>query len=400
MPEKARHYLICAAAFLAVAATAALAGGDEAVSRNGQSPAPALTVRVVDPDGKPIPGVKIWSSVETHPLAITGPDGTFTLHDRYKFEIVAACPLGWTFAQTPPLFVLLWRPQPTVELRLSPATCISGRVVDKAGEPVAGVKVEAEYEGGPWGCVRIIHAVPPPCEEARRRAGLTDAEGRFAFESLEPGWYSIRTSVDGATPGILRRRGAAGRGIEGVEFVLPRRSVPVEGRIVDADGAPVSGATVDLSGALSSSKTETDDAGEFRFSEVLSGKSHLTVEHPDQGWIEQDVEIEDNPLRLDLRMLPVTLVQGRILGPDGAPMKSVYLQEGERYFDVAPDGTFRFTVHSGEHEIVGYSFEHMGTVRTRFAAQGEPIDLELRLQPGTLRVRLTGIPQGERGYVD
>ena len=406
MPGKARHYLVCAAALLALAATAALAGGDEAVSRNGQDPAPPMTGRVVDSEGKPIPGVKIWTEPteeerrqggEPQPRAITGPDGTFVFRENRPFPLLAACPTGWAYERVRLLQVR--PPYQSIELRLQPATRISGRVVDKSGEPVAGLHVRAELEGMGGGC--IISGAIPPCENSYEpRYEVTDAEGRFTFESLKPGWWEISASDEDERQ-VLRRRGAAGRGIEGVNFVLAQNSVPVEGRVVDADGVPVAGASVTLSRALPSPETETDAEGTFRFSGILSGESHLTVEHPDQGWIEQDVEIGDRPLRLDLQMRPVTLVQGRILGPDNTPVKQVFLQTGEQHLEVAADGTFRLAVPPGDHEIIGRSYEPRSITRERFTARGEPIDLELRLaRPGTIQARLTGLPPGEKGWID
>ncbi|HYU34498.1 MAG TPA: carboxypeptidase-like regulatory domain-containing protein [Thermoanaerobaculia bacterium] len=404
MPEKTRRHLVCIVALLVSTATASLAAGDEIQ----QPPLLVVTGRVVDSEGKPIPGVKIWRLQTTEeqlqhadppPVAISGPDGTFTLRGPQKSVVVGACPAGWTYAQKP---AIPWRPQAQIELRLDRATRISGRVLDKSGEPVAGVTVRSTLEGRSGGCIR--HGATPPCENSYEpRSRVTDADGRFVLESLKPGWFEI--SVDESEEGerqVVRRRGAPGRGIEGVEFILSRKSVPVEGRVVDADGAPVAGASVTLSRALPEPKTETDTSGEFRFSGVLSGKSHLKVEHPDQGWIEKDVEIEDRPVRLDLRMPPVTLVQGHVLGPDGMPVEQVFLKVGARYAEVASDGAFQLTVPPGEHEIVGESFEPRSMVRKKFTARGEPpVDLELRLvRPGTIKVRLTGLPPEEQGQID
>lgn len=225
------------------------------------------------------------------------------------------CPAGWVYEQKQLLFPFKNQP---VEFRLHPATRISGRVVDKSGDPAAGVKVWANLEGrSGGGC--IVRGALPPCKNSyETRSGITDAEGRFVFESLEPGWFEIKISEEGEHQ-VVRRRGAAGHGSEGIEFVLSRNSVPVEGRVVDADGAPVTGAQVTLSGAHPEASFETDPAGEFHIPGVFSGRNRLRVEHPDQGWIEQDVEIEGLPARLDVRMPPVTLVQGRIVGWSSTP---------------------------------------------------------------------------------
>lgn len=402
-----RHCFICIAALLVSATLASRVEGDGSVSGRGQNTSPDVTGRVVDTEGRPIPGVKIWTwqteedrrqGREPQPLAITGPDGTFVAHGVQPFSRVAVCPMGWVYEKKQ----LMGRPPfPPIELRLRKATRISGRVVDKSGEPVAGVTVWARLEGSDGGCIR--QGALPPCENSYEpRSGITDAEGRFVFESLEPGWFEISVAEpEEGEHQIVRRQGAAGRGIEGVEFVLARKSVPVEGRVFDADGAPVIGAQVTLSRALPSRVTTTDTSGNFNFSGVLSGENHLEVSHEEQGWIEKDLEIEDRPVLLDLQMPRRTLVQGRVLGPGGIPVKKVYLNVGERYIDVAADGSFRFTAPPGEHEILGDSFEPKATTRERFLARGKPVDLELRLvRPGTIKVRLMGLPPEEEGNVD
>ncbi len=394
MPENACRCFVCIVVLLVSAATVCLAGGDESVSGKGQLTIPEVTGRVVDAEGKPIPGVKIWKSQTREPVAISRPDGTFTLRGLHNFEIVGACPAGWTFAAGR-------LPHSPIELRLHRATRISGRVLDTDGEPLAGVNVQAFFEGSN---PELTHAAIPPCESSYDpRSAVTGTDGRFAFESLEPGRFDIQVAGPGEDSSqLVRRRGEPGRGIEGLEFILARKSVPVEGRIVDADGVPVAGASVILERALPSADTQTDSAGEFRFSGILSGKSHLEVRHPDHGWIEKDVEIEERPVRLDLQLPPVTLVQGRIVGADGTPVKKVSLKCGGWWdIDVAPDGTFRFAVPPGEHEISGECFEPRGKTRKRFTARGETVDLELRLvRPGTIGARLTGLPPGDRGAID
>jgi protocatechuate 3,4-dioxygenase beta subunit len=393
MPEPSHRRWIAIAALLAVAATAA---------RAGQSEALPLTGRVVDRDGKPIPGVRIWRfrapeeglAFQPPPVAITRSDGTFSLSRTAPFFSLGACPPGWLYEGKqllgfPPFL-------PVFELRLRPATRVSGRVIDSSGAPVAGVVVWAAHEGRGGGCIR--QAVPPPCASPDEgRVETTDGDGRFVFESMKPGWIEIRVAGPAEDEMlVLRRRGEPGRGIEGVEFVLARKAVPVEGRVVDANGAPVAGAEVVLSGARPEGSVETDEEGRFLLPAVLSGSNHLLVEHPDHGQIEKDIEIGEAPPRLDLQMPPVTLVHGRIVGPENAPLQQVFLREGERYIEVAADGSFQLIVPAGEHEIVGESYEPQATVRELFTARGEPIDLALRLaRYGKVRIGATGSSPGD-----
>jgi protocatechuate 3,4-dioxygenase beta subunit len=400
--------LLWTAFLLLSVALAGATGGDAGVSSKGQTRPPDLTGRVVDAEGRPMAGVKVWTRQteedvrqgrEPQPMAITGPDGRFVVRGGVRaFDQVAVCPTGWAYEQKqlrgfPPFLPF--------ELRLHKATRITGRVVDKGGDPVAGIRVWALLEGRSGGCIR--YGAIPPCENSSEpRSGLTNAEGGFVFESLEPGWYEVSVAeTEQGDQQVVRREGAAGRGIEGIEFILSRKSVPVDGRVVDADGAPVIGAQVTLSRAMPQPDTTTDATGTFHFSGVLSGESHLEVSHEDHGWLAKDIAIADRPVRLDLQMPSGTPVQGRILGPDGSPVDKVFLKDGEQYIDVAADGSFRFIAPPGEQDISVHSFDPEGTAQERFLAEGKPIDLELRLaRPGTVKIRLTGLPPGEEGRID
>ncbi len=408
MRENVCRSWVCAAALLLAATTADRARGDESVSQKGQTADQLLAGRVVDPAGKPIPGVRIWTwqtdederqGSEPRPLAITGPDGTFRIPHIQPFPFLAACPPGWLYAGKQ---VFGSGPFPELELRLQPGLRAAGRVVDASGKPVAGVLLWAKHEGrGGGGCVRIT--VPPPCGYPDQGISTsTDAEGRYVFESLKPGWVEVSVSAE-AEHSRLRRRGEPGGEIAGLDFVLTRTRVSLEGRVLDPEGDPLAGAAVTLETVLPEEETVTDEEGVFRFAQVLSGTSRLEVSHPDHGWIRQDVEIEERPLHLDLQMPRGTLLQGRILGPEGAPVEQVFLSFGKDYADVAPDGSFRLTVPPGEYEISGTCFRPSGKVRRRLTVTGreEGIDLDLRLaRPGTVRVRLTGLPPGDPGKID
>ena len=402
MTATLRTCLICLSALLGASSLTAAAGDEQqGISWDADLPR-TVTGRVVDSEGRPIPGVRIWAQqteeeerrgAEPRPVAITGPDGTFSAQGvRSSWPLVAACPPGWVYAEKMAF-------GGSAELRLHPATRISGQVVDKKGEPVAGVQVEVDLEGGPEGCARLVSYVPPPCTRGDQGVrGITDAEGRFVFESLEPGWYAIRIQEE-ADETVRRRRGAPGQSIDGVELVLKQTGSPVEGRVLDEAGEPVAGAQVNLSGARPRGTVETDATGGFQLPAVLTGRNRLEVTHPDLGWLVQDVEVEDRPLRLDLRMPPATLVRGRMSGPGGGPVERPRLSIDQHPVEIAADGRFQLSVPKGEHEVRADADGGLPTIRRRITAEGEPIDLEIRMGLAQIRGRLTGLPPGNSGWV-
>lgn len=115
-----------------------------------------------------------------------------------------------------------------------------------------------------------------------------------------------------------------------------------------------------------------------------------------------DVQVEDRPLRLDLRMPPATLVRGRITGSGGRPVEKHRLSIDDHPVEIAADGSFQLSVPRGEHEVQADADGNGGlpAVRRRITAGSEPVDLEIRMAGwAQIRGRLTGLPPGNSGWV-
>ncbi len=396
MPLKARHCLAVLALSLFLAAGIARAQEDKTVPAEGRT----VTGRVVDAEGRPLPSVEIWrphtlqerlGRAERRPAAVSGPDGLFMITNLLPRESLTACPLGWLHTEILSQDIS----KELVEFRLQPAARMAGRVVDGRGEPVPGVDVTAQLAGWATGCV--ILSPPEPCAgNPNYRSGRTDADGRFVFEALQPGWFEIRAS-DGTEPQVVRWQGVPGKSGREVDVALPGNLVSLEGRVVDADGKPVSGAQVSTAAARPDSQTLTDEAGVYRFSRVFSGANQLQVSHPDYGWIQKEIRIGESPARIDVRMPAATVVEGRIFSRDGSPIAKPRLSVSFRDVELDPEGHFRFKVSPGEHvvrvEAVGWI-----TAERPVTATGDPIELSIELnRPATITGRITGLPPGNRG---
>lgn len=147
---------------------------------------------------------------------------------------------------------------------------------------VAGVVVDESTGAGVRKAEVMLTAGP------QARSALTDAEGRFRFEALAPGRYTVRVSKAGFE--YLEGRGAGSKslievsqsgGETGLRYLLRPLGL-VTGRVVDSDGDPVIGARLMLlgqarrSGRLAwlpaQSSAVSDDRGEFRLFGVPSGR--------------------------------------------------------------------------------------------------------------------------------
>ncbi len=352
---------------------------------------PLITGRVIDAAGHPLAGVEVWLRSNRgqkipSPMMMSGPDGSFSFlgfglsSDTWY---LAACPAGRIQA----VHWLTGDLTAPVELRLHAAARITGRVVDPKGSPVPGAHVSAYYAG--WAeDVIISYCGGHP----RIRHGATDAEGRFDFDQLEPGWFEVRASR--ALPEVARVQGEAGRTSREIEFVVPAARVSLDVRVLDAAGEPVEGASVHAYDRVA----VTDATGAYRFA-VPPGKVPIQVRHPTAGWLYEEIEVAAD-VRHDVRLPPLTQITGRIVGSNGAPVTEPDAAiDYVLSLEVGDDGRFQAAVPQGERRL---RIDARGWVveDRRIIVGDEPLDLEIRLmRPGSLTGRLAGLPPGELGII-
>jgi protocatechuate 3,4-dioxygenase beta subunit len=194
---------------------------------------------------------------------------------------------------------------------------------------------------------------------------------------------------------VERRLGEAGQSAGEIAFVLPERLVPLEGRVVDADGVPVAGARVSVSGDRPDAEARTGPDGTYRFPRVFPGRQRLEVRHADFGLAVEMVEVAGPRTRFDVRMPRPTIVQGRILGRDGSPVVTPTLQVDHEAVEVDAEGRFRFSLTPGEHEVRAEAPDRAPDER-RVTAAGDPIDLDLELgRPGAIAGRIADLAPGQ-----
>ena len=157
---------------------------------------------------------------------------------------------------------------------------------------IAGVVVNAS-DSKPLNRVRVV--IAPHTDRTHQTAVITGADGRFRFDGLEAANYSLSAETprgvrevygEGATPGfaigIVVRQGQRN---DDIVFRVPARAA-IHGRIVDQGGDPVEGAAVQLFRSVIAagrrtvhlqSWTNTDDAGEYRFSALHPGTWYIAA---------------------------------------------------------------------------------------------------------------------------
>lgn len=144
------------------------------------------------------------------------------------------------------------------------------------------------------------------------RPAVTDIQGRFVIEHIDPGKYRLETERQGfidsqngsTTGGSLELSISAGHSVTGLKVKLTPQAV-ISGRIVDEDGDAWTHAQA---GILRSSWREgkrhlegygggpVDDQGRFRIGQLPPGKYYLAAE-PYSDWERQNRSVLDRSTR-------------------------------------------------------------------------------------------------------
>jgi RNA polymerase sigma factor (sigma-70 family) len=337
-----------------------------------------LTVcgRVLNPDGKPVAGAKVWVLVQagifpktkTGPkvVATTGPDGRFAFaedgKDRGRYWISNA-----RIVATVEGFGLAWidaeqAAKSEVELKLVKDVPIKGRIVTLEGKPVAGARVRVLEVARPkdadlskWlaelkARERAVHEITRDnfhFENRLRQSGhplpgqpdaaITDADGRFAIHGLGaerlaelriegPTVATVeRTVLTRATPNLTvpedpgdSRFGT--RTYFGSQFDFAAEPTqPFEGVVSDREtGRPVAGATVRAARLWYELTTVTDKDGRYRLTGLPPGAHELIAcPTPDQPYHRMSasggVKAGQKPVTLHFPLTRGVWVSGKVV---------------------------------------------------------------------------------------
>jgi beta-lactamase regulating signal transducer with metallopeptidase domain len=218
------------------------------------SEAASLRGKIMGPDGRPVEGAKVWTSLTQGPIdgihtATSNAEGLYEISDLEKRDGKpvpvpghpgAFSQLGYFLTVQRPHFAgalaTFSQVPSTVNVTLQPAAGIKGRVVYGDSEkPAAGVRL----------CAR-----PIPVNDAYRRQGeaITDSKGRYHFDALAAGRYNIfmLSCKEGYTMAALESFETTA---DTTKTALDLRLVHgglIVGRVIDADsGKPFRPLTAD-----------------------------------------------------------------------------------------------------------------------------------------------------------
>lgn len=368
---------------------------------------------VTDRDGLPLEGVEVYAASggptmtmvmsgasfdEPEPDAVTDPTGWFTLSDLaagepYSFRFHR---VGFTDGSAKA--VELPRMEP-LEVRLEAASDVSGTVVDREGEPIAGAQVNLRR-------AKTIEMGGAVMKTVMMSSEQTDAAGRFLFADQEPGPVSLSAVASGYQEAKLDNVDIPkGEDVSGVELLLPAGAI-VQGRVLLPDGRPAIGAEVreviEDPEPIHFGGQPTDGNGYYRIEGLVPGKVSIEATHDTWPRVVRDLEVDEGIHTLDLQLEGGVEVSGRVSSLDGDPVADAVVRLapvgrvwGGPEARTAADGGFEMPgVEDGEYDLWVEAFDFAPFPgERRISVAGEPLyGLEVTLDEGVRVVgRVTGI---------
>jgi beta-lactamase regulating signal transducer with metallopeptidase domain/protocatechuate 3,4-dioxygenase beta subunit len=292
-------------------------------------------------------------------------------------------------------------------IRLLPGETLGGLVQDDQGRPIGGATVylwSHNYKKrDPHELLYDLRATTGP-DGRWQASGAPETTGELlGFHVDHPDYLSDRDYTTGREkPTIADLR--AGKAIS-----VMTKGVPIEGRVIDADGRPVAGATVYSSrrqGNLGSGVHEfavtTDEAGHFRTGQVRPEVWYLVAMARGHAPGEQQVKVGTAVPQVEIRLGRPRPFEGRVVDPDEKPIEGAFVnvdswrrnrflgvflhtdRDGRFRWDDAPDDPLEINVdHPG---YVGLSRQRVGpsakdvtfTLKPSLLVHGKVLDAETR----------------------
>ncbi|QDV08272.1 ECF RNA polymerase sigma factor SigK [Planctomycetes bacterium Poly30] len=318
-----------------------------------------LRGRVIDEQGRAVPGAEIWMSQgngapDTSLLAgYADAQGRFAIPHAKKLQCIGARAPGMqpSLQEMPGVYEPT-DPEVGVTLVLQALGGeLHGRVVTPSGAPVAQAVVKIVFAG----VKSSGRPIPRDGGYAYPAAALllkTDQRGGFSTDRLGSGAFRVVARGPRTDTGAQTVEIAPGGSAE-VEVVVGDAG-SLTGTLTDHLGQPVPGAHLSVTGAewdLSFAEATTDEAGSYVFPMLCTGEVKVTVDTGrDGGGLEGTVLISAGQASEWSPSLPAPLaLLGRAFSANGVPLNGFHVrgaapgEEGPMAFfqvDVREDGTF------------------------------------------------------------
>lgn len=274
-------------------------------------PAAVLSGRVLDEAGDAVSGAQVgltWHAIleddpERRPVgrplersAVSNAEGRFEVADAPRGEVrLTVRAQGFIPAEEPKLAVPRPDSAPELTFVLRRGARLEGRVATSSGKPVPGVRI----------------AIEPG-------AALSDAEGLYVLDGLEPGQQEVRVFHPHYKRMVRPISIMEGTNRFDVEL---EAGVEVLGRVIDQEKRPVAAAEVELitrdRSELRQHRARTGEDGAFLLQPVAAGVYRLQASASGLATTElaKPVVVADRPVEgLEIVLRQGATVSGRVLG--------------------------------------------------------------------------------------
>jgi uncharacterized GH25 family protein len=285
-----------------------------------------LEVKVVDPDGKPMPDVSV--EIDLNGMAFPMPTDdegivSFNVPEKGRTKVTIkqdgymAQGVSWNEGEKVP---------DTFTFPMKKGVPIGGIVHDEQGQPIEGVKIEG---------IMIVNGtseMPGNGQVVPYLGGelaTTDKDGRWKLNSAPE--EKVELQLRFTHPQYVSDTGYGYRGgtweeLRSLEkIVVMEKGISVAGTVTDPDGNPVAGAKVGLGADYiqEEMKATTDAQGKYVLSNMLPGHNTLTIFSnsfaPQMRPVSVSKEMKPEDFQLKLGK-PVTFF---VTDPDGKPVPGV-----------------------------------------------------------------------------
>ena len=186
--------------------------------------------------------------------------GTFSIEVPVGSALIIARADGYASEQRE-VTVRPGRASPPLNFSLSRAGSVSGRVVDPAGQGVAGARVWVQYrgEGGRWRSAEEIGGEP------------TDTLGNFTIPAVaQERPFVLYAESENWLLSSSQTMMIRTPGLPGVLLLMTRRGTRVTGRVLDSGGRPVADAHVQLRSIPPDNEFAADQRQSIAFARAMN----------------------------------------------------------------------------------------------------------------------------------
>jgi len=273
--------------------------------------------------------------------------------------------------------------------RVTKGVTVGGLVQDESGQPVSGARLSFLQYGG----------VTDPNARERFSLGsttnVTDAQGRWQFRSLPPGFADFAIAVshpdlaearflsDSMERNYVGERVSFAKLLQTNALMKIRRGLSLTGSVLDKDGEPIRSAKVLLGDSRFGNQinqTRTGENGEFKLSSLSGGESTLTVQANGYAPEMRRVTVETNTAPLEFKLEDGHVFQALVVDEFDTPVRSarVTIDQWHNRQTLNLNGTTdtrgRVTIRSAPRDgMIGsiYKSGYMQSHNVAFVADGE-----------------------------